>query len=458
MTSGDPIVIVGTGPAGISAAKTLVEAGQRPVVIDENAYPGGQIFRRPPPTLARSETQLYGFDASRARRLKSIFEAIRPSIEYRAETLVWSVEGRSLHLSNAGTLKSIPFTRILLATGGMDRVIPIKGWTAPGVFSLGAAQIALKAQATFIGQRVVFIGTGPLLYLVAYQYAKAGADVAAVLDSSRPFSKITALPALLADISNFSRGLFYVAQLCLRGVKIQTAIAPIEIVAGDRGVTSVRYEQSGQQRRSDCDAVAMGYGLRAETQLADLLGLSFHFDRGQRQWLPVTDGAGRTSVPHVYIAGDGASVRGSEVAEWEGELAALSLLEDIGRGSQKRASVLRRRIDSLSPFRRALDKHVFPFPYQFVAAISDETTVCRCEGITAGQIRETVAITGEADINRIKAFSRLGMGRCQGRVCGAAACELIAATARADISATGRLRGQAPLKPIPLSILAGGGR
>ncbi|TCU21249.1 NADPH-dependent 2,4-dienoyl-CoA reductase/sulfur reductase-like enzyme [Rhizobium azibense] len=450
-----PMVIIGAGPAGISAAKTLAAAGERPVVIDENAYPGGQIFRRPPAALARNETQLYGFDASRARRLKSTFEAIAPSIEYRAETLVWSVEDRRLHLSTAGIVKCMPFSRILLAAGAMDRVIPINGWTAPGVFSLGAAQIALKAQATFIGKRVVFIGTGPLLYLVAYQYAKAGADVAAVLDSSEPFSKITPLPALLADISNFSRGLFYVSQLLLRGVKIQTAIAPIEIVAGDRGVTSIRYEQSGQQGQSDCDAVAIGYGLRSETQLADLLGLSFQFDRRQRQWLPVTDGAGRTSVPHVYIAGDGASVRGSEVAEWEGELAALSLLEDMGRGSQKRASVLRRRIDSLSPFRRALDDHVFPFPHHFAEAIRDETIVCRCEGITAGQIRETVATTGEADINRIKAFSRLGMGRCQGRVCGAAACELIAATARTDISATGRLRGQAPLKPIPLSILAG---
>ncbi|PKA39969.1 FAD/NAD(P)-binding oxidoreductase [Rhizobium sullae] len=458
MSSDGPIVIIGAGPAGISAAKTLAGAGERPLVIDENACPGGQIFRRPPPAFARSETQLYGFDASRARRLKSTFEAIAPSIEYQAETFVWSIEDRRLHLSTAGTLKSISFGRILLATGAMDRIIPIQGWTAPGAFSLGAAQIALKAQANFIGRRVVFIGTGPLLYLVAYQYAKAGANVIAVLDSSRPFSKIMALPALLTDISNLSRGLFYVGQLLLRGVKVQTAIAPIEIVTSDRGVTGIRYEQGAQQRQLDCDAVAIGYGLKAETQLADLLGLSFHFDRHQRQWLPVTDGAGRTSVPHVYIAGDGAAVRGSEVAEWEGELAALSLLEDMGRGAQKRAAVLRGRIDSLSPFRRALDEHLFPLPHQFAVAISDQTTICRCEGITAGQIRETVATMGEADINRIKSFSRLGMGRCQGRVCSAAACELIAATACVDISVPGRLRGQAPLKPISLSVLAGGGR
>jgi pyruvate/2-oxoglutarate dehydrogenase complex dihydrolipoamide dehydrogenase (E3) component len=81
----------------------------------------------------------------------------------------------------------LEFSRVIVATGATDRILPVPGWTLPGVYSLGAAQIALKFQGCAIGERVVFAGSGPLLYLVAYQYAKAGAKVVAVLDSS-PFS------------------------------------------------------------------------------------------------------------------------------------------------------------------------------------------------------------------------------------------------------------------------------
>jgi NAD(P)H-nitrite reductase large subunit len=108
-------------------------------------------------------------------------------------------------------------------------------------------------------------------------------------------------------------------------------------------------------------------------------------------------------------------------------------------------------------FRNALDR-VFPFPSHIAETLPDETMVCRCEGLTAGDIRRTVIESGESDINRIKAFCRLGMGRCQGRICAPTAAELIAATARVDISAVGRLRGQAPIKPMPLKHLAEIGR
>src|SRR6202000_762260 len=105
-------------------------------------------------------------------------------IDYRPETLVWNARDRVLDLSGPRGTARLPFDRIVLATGATDRSIPFPGWTLPGVFSLGGAQIALKAQGCAIGRRVVFAGTGPLLPLVAYQYAKAGAECAAVLHTS----------------------------------------------------------------------------------------------------------------------------------------------------------------------------------------------------------------------------------------------------------------------------------
>ena len=66
MTEPAKVVVVGAGPAGVRAAQTLVSAGLRPVVLDENPRWGGQIYRQPPADagFARSPKTLYGFEAN----------------------------------------------------------------------------------------------------------------------------------------------------------------------------------------------------------------------------------------------------------------------------------------------------------------------------------------------------------------------------------------------------------
>ena len=90
----------------------------------------------------------------------------------------------------------------------------------PGVYTLGAAQIALKHQGCAIGSRVLLAGTGPLLYLVAYQYAKAGAHVAAVLDSAAFADKLAAVPAMLSEPTVLAKGLYYLGWLQTRGIPV----------------------------------------------------------------------------------------------------------------------------------------------------------------------------------------------------------------------------------------------
>lgn len=91
----------------------------------------------------------------------------------------------------------------------------------------------------------------------------------------------------------------------------------------------------------------------------------------------------------------------------------------------------------------------FPEPHQWPALTSDAVVICRCEEITAGDIRNAAKASGALELNRLKAFSRVGMGRCQGRMCGCAAAELLAHCTQQSPSQVGRLRGQAPIKPIP---------
>jgi NADPH-dependent 2,4-dienoyl-CoA reductase/sulfur reductase-like enzyme len=448
-------VIVGAGPAGIRAAQTLAAYGVRPVVIDEAARGGGQIYRRPPAHFARSAQTLYGAEASRATTLHSTFDSLQAHIDYQPDSLVWNAQGGLLDVLHGPTLttRTVPYGQLIVASGATDRVLPLPGWTLPGVYTLGGAQVALKFQGCTIGRNVVVMGTGPLLYLVAYQYAKAGAKVAAVLDTARFADQLAALPGMLTQPAVLGKGLYYVGWLRAHGVAVHTGVRPVH-VEGDTRVNAVVWSDGQAEHTVPCDAVGFGYALRSETQLADLLGCRFAWAPMHRAHLPERDSAGRTSVAGVYLAGDGAGIMGADAAEWAGERAALALLADHGvKVDAARAAELERKLTHLMPFRQGLER-AFPFPTDWAAKAPDALVVCRCENITAGELRACARDAGADEMNRLKALTRVGMGRCQGRMCGVAAAEILAQATGKPIEAVGRLRGQAPIKPIPIHLQA----
>lgn len=448
------VVIVGAGPSGTRAAEACVAAGIRPIVIDEGRRDGGQIYRRQPDNFTRPYAKLYGTEAVRARALHETFDSLKGAIDYRPETLVWNIAAGRVWTANGTVQEAIPFDALLLCTGATDRLMPVKGWNYAGAYSLGGSQVALKSQAVSIGHKVVFMGSGPLLYLVASQYVEAGADVAAVLDTS-PFSaRLKALPDLLAMPSVLWNGVALTRTLKRAGVTVQHGVTPLEIIGDvESGVSGVRFRTaSGVEETIACDAVAMGYHLRPETQLADLARCAFAFDSTTRQWLPERDGDGRASAAGVYLAGDGAKILGARSAEASGRLAALAALADLGLPVDKgEMTSLRGDVANYAKFARGLSK-AFPWPSEQAAKLPDDAILCRCEGVTAGDLRAVMRETGAKEANRAKAFSRVGMGRCQGRYCGLAAAELIAAEAGVSVEQVGRLRGQAPVKPLTIAI------
>ena len=453
MSSDNPtVLIVGAGPAGTRAAETLVGHGVAPVVVDEGARSGGQIYRRPPEGFGRPATALYGFEARKAQAVHAALDGIRDRIDYRPNTLIWNIEDGVVQAFGPAGIERIESDAIILATGAMDRVIPFPGWTLPGVFTMGGSQVALKAQGCAIGDRVVFMGTGPLLYLVAYQYAHAGARVAAVLDTSHAGQAIPVLPGLLWGARTFAKGVWYMTWLRAAGIPVRAGISPIA-AEGESSLEAVRYrDRRGREHRVTCTGLGIGYSVKSEVQLAELAGCEMAFDPLAQQWLPQADEDGRALKGSVYLAGDGAGVAGADAAEMRGRLAALALLTDKGvaidRALQAR---LRARLRRIMRFRNALER-ALPAPFHLARSLPDETVICRCEAITAGDIRQGRALE-PAEMNRAKAFTRVGMGRCQGRVCGPAAAQILAAARGCNVAEVGRLRGQAPVKP--LSIRAG---
>jgi NADPH-dependent 2,4-dienoyl-CoA reductase/sulfur reductase-like enzyme len=450
-------VIVGAGPAGIRAAQTLAAHGLRPVLIDEAARAGGQIYRRPPAHFSRPPKTLYGTEAARASAVHAAIDGLQDRIDYRPDSLVWSVQDGKLDVLHGPTqtTRTVPYGQLIVATGATDRVLPVPGWTLPGVYSLGGAQVALKFQGCAIGSRVVFAGTGPLLYLVAYQYAKAGVEVAAVLDTARLRDQVAGVPAMLTQPAAFLKGVYYVAWLRAHGVALHRGVRLLRLHGepGDERVRSVVWREGGRERTLDCDAIGFGYALRSETQLADLLDCRFAFAPLHRAHLPERDAAGRSSLPGVYLAGDGAAIMGADAAEWAGELAALTLLADHGVAVDTQHAALRQRqLAGLARFREGLER-AFPFPADWAAQAPDALVVCRCENVTAGELRRSVAQSGADEMNRLKALTRVGMGRCQGRMCGVAAAEILAHACGKAVQQVGRFRGQAPIKPIPIHLV-----
>ncbi|NPU69545.1 FAD-dependent oxidoreductase [Bradyrhizobium sp. 83012] len=443
-------LIVGAGPAGIRAAITLAAAGLRPSVIDEAHACGGQIYRQPLALDGRDDRARYGSDAAKASRLHRDFAALGTGVDYRPRSLLWNLGDGVADVLRDGVSQRLSYDGLILATGATDRVLPIPGWTLPGVFTLGGAQVALKAQGCAIGRRVVFAGSGPLLYLVAWQYVKAGVDVAAVLDSAPLSAKFNLLRALPLAPGIVLHGLRMAAELALRGTRVQLGVSGLRI-EGEGRVARIVYRSASCEHAIACDGVGYGLNLRSETQAADLAGCAFRFDPRDRAHLPVRDVSGRSNVAGVYLAGDGAGIAGADAAEAAGERAALALLEDRGLPHDPpRADVLERALATIDRLRDALEA-AFPFPSHWAAGLADDALLCRCEDISAGEARRAIGDFALTEMNRLKAVTRIGMGRCQGRMCAAAAAELLAAQTRREVGAVGRLRAQAPIKPIPLA-------
>jgi len=444
---GPKVAVIGAGPAGIRAIEQLVAAGLRPLVIDEGERAGGQIYRQPPPELQRPARQLYGSEADKAVRLHRLFGALLRDdrIDYLPRSSVIALDQGKLHFSSPQGIRMTGYDRLIVATGATDRVAPLPGWQHGGVYTLGAAQIALKAQGVALGRQIVLAGSGPLLTLVAFQLRKAGASLAAVLDTTPFRQQLGGFGGLAVRPVFLSRGL--AMRTALRGL-YHSGVTLERIETSAAGPVAMRWRDArGRPRRTECDTVALGWHLRAETQLAELAGCDFDYSDDWSQWLPRTDRLGRGAAG-VYLAGDGCRPLGADAAELSGRIAAIACLSDMGHAAPDPAADLR-RLDRLARFAQGLARS-FPWPSAMVRHLPAETVLCRCEGVTVDALRQAVA-QGSPEANRVKALARIGMGRCQGRYCQLAAAELIAAMADIPVHAAGRLRAQAPIRPVSAS-------
>jgi len=197
--------------------------------------------------------------------------------------------------------------------------------------------------------------------------------------------------------------------------------------------------------------VALHQGVVPNQQITRLLRCDHRWNGSQRCFVPELDEFGETSVAGVYVAGDGGGIGGAAAAALQGRLVARRIAQKAGRRTVGEIAGLMaelRREMSIRPFLETLYA-----PAAAVLSPSDETMICRCEEITAGQIREAVDL-GAPGPNQVKSFLRSGMGPCQGRMCGLAVTEIIAERRDEPPSLVDYYRIRPPLKPLALSELA----
>lgn len=450
------LAIIGGGPAGIAAAVQARELGMSVALVDEQAAPGGQIYR------AVEQAESEGRAAKLGRDYRYGLELVRAFRQCGAAHFalhqVWQVEadGR-VFVSDGRVSQLIQGRRVLLAVGAIERPVPVRGWTLPGVMTVGAAQILHKTIGLLPEAGVWIAGSGPLVLHFAVEVIAAGGRIAGILDTTRssPLGAATAhLGGALQGWRYLATGIGYLAKIRAAGLRRLTGIEAVEAVGGER-IERVRWRSKGRWHEAPAAGLLLHEGVVPNTHMARAVGCAHDWDSAQGCFRTTADDFGSTDLEKILVAGDCSRIGGARVAECRGRLAALGTAASLGVISNVDRDRLAvpwfaqlRPHEAIRPF---LDALYAPAPALSVPP--DDVVVCRCEGVTAGRIREAARL-GCRGPNQVKSFTRCGMGPCQGRMCDLTVTGTLAAELGIEPQEVGSFRIRPPLKPIRLGELA----
>ncbi|WMC12350.1 NAD(P)/FAD-dependent oxidoreductase [Oceanimonas pelagia] len=447
------LLVVGAGPAGLALATDAARLDLSVLVVDEQPAPGGQIYRRWE-QQGDDALALLGPDYHRGGELVHAFR--RQGLHYWPGTRVWAIEpGFEVALLRKGEASRVQAARVAVCAGAMERAWPFAGWTLPGVVNAGGGQILLKEQG-LAAEGAVLAGCGPLLYLLAWQYLRHGRAPRAVIDLTplRHYRRaLGALPKALRAGHYLWQGLRYQWALKRAGVPLYLGAHGLA-AEGDDWLQSVRFGHRGRQYHIETDTLLTHFGVIPHTALLAGAGCPLDWSPQRLCWEPCQQ-AGRTPVPGLYVAGDGAAILGARQAAWHGRLLARELAQEL-----KLTPVLNSEEAAQLQAQAARDAAIRPFlealyrpDERALAEESDTTLLCRCENVTLGRVR---ALAGEhrLDLNGLKAFSRCGMGPCQGRQCGPQAAMVLAAVQGRAVNELGVFTPRWPAAPLTLAQLA----
>lgn len=449
------VAIIGAGPAGISAAVESRALGLSVLVLDEGRAPGGRVWES---VEDRARAQVppgeRPFTDEDAKAAGLVAEFRRCGAAIHLDATVWAIEpGRAILWSDGDVARKSLASRIIVATGTMERPFTVAGWTLPGVMSVGAAQILLKSGGLVPDEDTWIAGQGPLLLLYVNQVLQAGGRIAGILDLSKPdwLKCLLHFPHALTMPSYLLKGLVWRYRIWRAGIEWIGASS-----LGARGASKLERisfrSKNGDETRA-AGMLLLHDGVVPQTGITRALDCAHVWDDDERCWRPRSNDWGQTSEEDIFVAGDGAFVAGQEAAALGGRLAAIGVAYSLGRLSRaardERAAPLRKSYRRYAGVRKIL-RALFP-PVR--NELDDDAIVCRCEEVTAGELRKAAAL-GCLGLNQLKTFTRCGMGPCQGRMCGPAGTAILAAARGVSESEIDQIKVRVPFKPVPLGQIA----
>jgi thioredoxin reductase/bacterioferritin-associated ferredoxin len=452
-------IIIGAGPAGLACSAELADKGLGVAVLDEQAGPGGQIYRNI--TRASSKQQaVLGADYSDGLGVVKAFE--EAALDYLPRARVWQADpAGDVYLSHDGCSEKLSAEYLVLSTGAMERPVPFPGWTLPGVMTCGGMSNLYKDSGLTPAEPVVMAGSGPLLWLIAEHLFALDAPIAAILDTTPIKQMLPAMKHLVGAMKRYDymmKGVKMIAAVHRTAMKkkvpVYRSVKNLRAHGEDR-LQQVKASCKGRELNFDATTLLVHEGIIPNTALLRQVGCQHAWDPVQRYWHPAVRSDGGTNLPSVFVAGDGNFVHGAKSAELKGRLTAMRIAWEMHRLSK---SEYEQQANSV---RQELHRELLPRPFidalytprEELYTIPDDALVCRCEGVLAGRIRELVG-QGFSDHNEIKSIIRCGMGPCQGRMCGPAVLELVAEVSGIPTVETRQLRVRPPIKPVSLQELA----
>jgi len=463
------LLVVGGGPAGISAARTADNLGLRVLLVDERPTLGGQIYKQPGPEFRITDPAAGDHQVRFGRGLIASLGNTGVTVLLRTAVVAVEPEHDGHHrvvlVTDGAPARTVRIARVLLAPGAYDRPVAFPGWTLPGVITAGGLQTLAKTQWVLPGHRVVFAGSGPVALAFPAQLAHYGANIVTALEAGpapRPYDLRRIARAARGNISLLGDAANYRALLLRHRVPLRYGRIVVRAEGAGRveRVVHAAVDQhwrviADTERTVAADVLCVGYGFVPSLELLRLVGCDFDFDDNLGGLVVRRDPWGRTSVANVYAAGDGAGVEGSHVAIDEGDLAALGAAVDAGRmtapQAEAKAAPVRRRL----AHRRSLvaaTSRLYRVGAGIYELAKSETVICRCESVRQAQI--TAAVDATDDINVVKAVTRAGMGPCQGKICQRQIAALIAQRHDRPLCDVPLATARMPIRPVPISALA----
>ncbi len=458
-TSYIDLLIIGAGPAGMAAAIEASALGLSVTVLSEGPAPGGRIYHAIEDVAANRAAglTLLGDDYAAGHNLVRELRDSSATLLCDAAAFRLDPDG-SVWFTHDDRAHAIRARKVLIATGALERPVPMPGWTLPGVMTAGAAQLLLKGDDIIPSGPVVLAGAGPLLLLAASQLVDAGGDVRAVIETTGIADYLAAapmLPGALRAPEYLVKGMALRKRLRASGVALIGGARDLAVL-GEARATGLQYRRNAALCEIQAETVLLHNGVVPDPQLSRQVGCRQKWHSSQRCWVPERDAWGRTSLTNILVVGDGGGIAGAIAARCSGAIAALGAACDLdvisADDGTQRARPWRRTLAHHQSVRPFLERLFRPC-HELLAPQGEATLACRCEEVTVADIREAARL-GCPGPNQLKAFTRAGMGPCQGRMCGLTISEIMARERGMIPEDIGYLNIRPPVKPVTLAQLA----